>query len=365
MRAVVCWGEITGYMAACWRELVKQSEVDLLVLASHSGTRNPNAPFDRQITDGIPCRLLDRNMLSDPGAIAEVVLSFKPDIVYVSGWDVSSYVRLAFHPRLAAAHFILGLDNPREDTWRQRLARFKIRRYLDRMDRVVVPGERSWQLARNLLKVPESKLRRGLYGIDYDAFSRACQLRQAETCGWPRRFLFAGRYEPVKGLDVLLSAYGAYRRRVRDPWPLTCCGKGSLAPELSKVEGVENLGFVQPDELPAVLARHGVFVLPSRREPWGAVLAEAGAAELPIVCTESCGAAVEIVRPYFNGLIIPTGDVDAMTEALCWMHEHQHDLPAMGRRSRQLAEPYSAQMWVVRWVQMFKELLPSRSDAAA
>ena len=73
------------------------------------------------------------------------------------------------------------------------------------------------------------------------------------------------------------------------------------ARHLVGVHGVEMLGFVQPDDLPAVLERAGCLVLPSRFEPWGVVVHEAAAAGLPIVCTPVCGAATRLVLDGYNG----------------------------------------------------------------
>ena len=74
------------------------------------------------------------------------------------------------------------MDTPWRGTLRQRLGRFKIGGYLSRMDRVVVAGERAWQLVR-LLGVPEAKIRRGLYGVDYDTFAPLFEHRLAPGRG--------------------------------------------------------------------------------------------------------------------------------------------------------------------------------------
>ena len=362
MRFVICWEQIAGYIGAGWRELARQPGVELLVLAGRGGTCDPNAPYDDDVAGGVPCRLLDRSTLRDPGVIRKEVLSFAPDVVYLSGWSNPAYVKLVYEPRLRPARFVMGMDNPREDTWRQLLGRFRVGRFLRRMDRVIVAGERSWQFAHHLLRVPEHKLSRGLYSIDFDAFATAADIRR-QSDRWPKRFAFVGRYEHTKGLDVLLEAYAAYRRVVNDSWPLACFGKGSLGRLVDLAEGVENRGFVQPRDLPAALGETGAFVLPSRREPWGAVIAEAGAAGLPIVCTESCGAAVDVVRSMYNGMIIPTGHVEALTDSLLWLHNSGNQLPEMGRRSQQLAEPFSARHWAVRWAYMLRELTQLRRAA--
>jgi glycosyltransferase involved in cell wall biosynthesis len=219
---------------------------------------------------------------------------------------------------------------------------------------VFVPGERSYQYAR-FLGVPEDRIRRGTYGVDCDAFAPI--LARRERGGdWPRSFLFMGRYQRAKGLDVLVPAYAAYRSLVRDPWPLVCCGKGELAGLLRGVPGIEDRGFVQPADQPELLAGQGVFVLASRFDPWPLVIPESCAAGLPIVCSNACGSGVELVRPYYNGIQTPTGDVRALAGAMAWMHGAHARLPEMGRRSVELARAYSAGMWATRWHEAFVEL---------
>ena len=139
------------------------------------------------------------------------------------------------------------------------------------------------------------------------------------------------------------------RALVSDPWSLTCCGGGPDAHLLTGIEGLTDGGFKQPAELPDVLRAHGAFVIASSFEPWGVVIAEAASSGLPIVCTSSCGAADDLVRPYYNGLVTPAGDAGALARALLWIHEHEAQLPAMGDRARQQAEPFSAGNWAVRW----------------
>jgi glycosyltransferase involved in cell wall biosynthesis len=121
---------------------------------------------------------------------------------------------------------------------------------------------------------------------------------------------------------------------------------------LSGQAGVEDLGFIQPADLPRVLAEQGVFVLPSHWEPWGLVVLEACASGLPVICTEACGSSVELVRSFYNGLTCPTEDVDAIAKAMRWCHAHHAQLPEMGRRSEEVARPYSAQMWADRVMSM-------------
>src|SRR5208282_6423716 len=132
---------------------------------------------------------------------------------------------LPFAPELAGAKFIMGMDTPWRNTWRQRMARLKIGRFLKGIDGVVVAGERAWQFARRL-GVGEERIFRGMYGVDAQALQNLHAQRLQDGATWPKRFLYMGQYERRKGLDVLTAAYQVYRSRCPDPWPLTCCGSG-------------------------------------------------------------------------------------------------------------------------------------------
>jgi glycosyltransferase involved in cell wall biosynthesis len=354
MRVVFCWSHISGYMAACWRALAQRSGVEVSILA-YRGVLADTA-FDDNVVSGLNVRFLDESERANATALAKIVVEAKPDILVISGWSSPAYRALAYDPTLASAR-VMTMDTPWRGTLRQRLGGFRMAGYLSRIDKVVVPGERAFQLAR-ALGVPERNITRGMYGVEYAPLAPLYEQRRNLDGGWPRRFLFTARYVQEKGVDLLLDAYRSYRRGVSDPWPLTCCGKGPLQAQVAAAaaDGVTDRGFVQPADLPAVYRDHGVFVLTSRYEPWGVVLAEAAAAGLPIICTEACGAAVETVRTMFNGLVVATSSYD-IARALRWAHDHHAELPEMGARSRTLGAAFADEVWADRWAWMFDELL--------
>jgi glycosyltransferase involved in cell wall biosynthesis len=187
----------------------------------------------------------------------------------------------------------------------------------------------------------------GFNGFDFNRFRRAGMARE-RAGAWPRRFLFAGRYVPVKGLDVLMRAYAQYRSRVTGPWELHCCGSGTDAPLLREQPGVVDLGYMLPTRLPELFAEYGTFIMPSRLEPWGVAIAEAIATGMPVICTHVCGAAADVVRPYYNGVVVPPDDVEALSRALTWIHEHEDRLVSMGERGRALVHPFGAAAWAER-----------------
>jgi glycosyltransferase involved in cell wall biosynthesis len=350
IKVVFCWSDISGYMAACWRALHDSGEVDLFVIAFQALTETA---FGDRLMQDIPCRLLNLKDRQNSNLIEQLARSERPDVIVVCGWLHQPYCKLVSGSVFKDTAFVMGMDTPWQDNWRQRLAPIVLRSYLNRIDRVVVTGERSWQYARKL-GIEACRIDRGLYGIDDDRWVPLWDNRS--QLDWPRSFLFIGRYIPVKAIDILISAYQAYRDRVEDPWELVCCGQGELKSQLVGKSGVIDRGFLQPAEMESVWQSAGAFILPSRFDPWPLAIVEAAAAGLPIICTDGCGSAVEIVRPWYNGLVIPENNITSLTQALLTFH-HQNDLPTWGKRSQELAAPYGTKIWVDRWRTLLQEAL--------
>jgi len=350
MNIVVCWTGISGYLAASWWALAQRSGIDLHVV-TFGGLDETN--FDRDLMVDLSCRLLDEEEREKDDLIEEEVVQQSPDVVVAAGWFHEPYRQLAYASRLQDARFVMGMDTPWQGTWKQHLAPWLLWRYIRRMDHVVVTGERCWQYARRL-GVSAENITRGVYGVDYDALSGIS--RNGTDSEWPRRFLFVGRFDEEKGVDLLVEAYRQYREGVETPWPLTCCGKGPLGDLLDRTPGIANRGFVQPGDMMDEWRRAGAFVLPSRFDPWPLALVEAAAAGLPVVCSDACGSAVEVIRPGYNGIKVPTASVEALSGALREVHRRHDELPGWGRRARQFAAPYSAERWAERWEQLLTSL---------
>ena len=340
MKVVICWSGMQGYVAACLRALNQVPNVDMHVFHLNFN----DLPSQEELLAGISN---ERLVADAPNTdLADKVTALNPDVILLCGWFYSQYRQLAFDRRLRRARFVLGMDTPWTGEWRQHVNTIRLKPFMRRMVKIIVAGTKSADFAKRLDAAP-GKIVTGFYGFDYSAFSDRGGKLLDQAVEWPRKFLFAGRYVPEKGLPILMDGYQRYRRRVADPWPLHCCGTGPDA-SLLKREGVRDLGYVQPSGLPELFAAHGVFVMPSLEEPWGVAIGEAAASGLPLVCTDVCGAAVDLLRSFYNGVTVPPGDAEALAGALEWMHDNHLRLRTFGQRSRNLAHPYSAEAWAER-----------------
>jgi len=182
---------------------------------------------------------------------------------------------------------------------------------------------------------------------------RASAERARRQLGLPLKyFLYVGRYAREKNLARLLRAYGIYRSRNPDGWGLVLVGDGPeksalcrLVSDLS-LQDVVWTGFKQIDELPKYYALAGCFVLPSTSEPWGLVVNEAMASGLPVLVSDRCGCAPELVHNGDNGFLLDPYHVEGMASTLERISrlDGAH-LREMSLESSSLVSKYTPEIW--------------------
>ncbi|MFA1543084.1 glycosyltransferase family 4 protein [Actinomadura monticuli] len=132
--------------------------------------------------------------------------------------------------------------------------------------------------------------------------------------------LAAGRLVRTKGFDLLLRAYAPIAAEHPD-WTLRIFGSGARRDRLRAMIGDLGLtGAVElrartPD-LPAEMRRASVYVLSSRREGMPMVVIEAMGMGLPVVSFDCPHGPAELITSGEDGLLVPAGDVEALTAAL-------------------------------------------------
>lgn len=177
-----------------------------------------------------------------------------------------------------------------------------------------------------------------------------------------RPYIFAlGRLAPQKGFDILLRALAASHCLL----DLLLAGEGSeldalqaLSATLGLQERVHFVGRADRHRVASLFKGCEFFVLPSRAdEGLPVVCAEAMAAGKAIVATAS-GGVPEAVADGVHGLIVPKGDLPALTAAIVRMHADE-----TFRRQAEQACADRAQMF--RWATVTDQYEQAYRDAAA
>jgi glycosyltransferase involved in cell wall biosynthesis len=157
------------------------------------------------------------------------------------------------------------------------------------------------------------------------------------------RLLCIGRLIPIKGHLVLLRALAQARARVPGV-TLHVAGRGPLEPalrayarELGLEESVRFLGFVSPVQ--QAIESSAIVVVPSIGEGFGMVALEAMERSRPVIAS-AVGGLPEIVADGETGLVVSSGDAEALAEAIVALAGDLERAAAMGAagRERALAE---------------------------
>lgn len=134
------------------------------------------------------------------------------------------------------------------------------------------------------------------------------------------RIVSIGRLVPWKGMDGVIDAVAALNERGGSA-SLAIVGEGEEKVRL-EVEARKKLpglhvftGRLSHEKTLAILKDADVFVLNSRYEGLSHLLIEATLLHVPIVATDA-GGNKEVVEHEQNGLLVPPGDQNALTEAI-------------------------------------------------
>lgn len=299
--------------------------------------------FGKPISSQSPYRRLDLSMFTEaylaekPSAdeLIERLESFKPTVVLLAKWSDNSYRRALPVVKAIGARVIACMDNQWTGSVRQRFGCVIAPLYLHPViDNLWVAGDRQAEFAARL------GYQNPLYGY-YSADTETFQC-VPEISARPRAFIFVGRLVPDKGIDVLLEAYTSYRRESKRPWPLRVAGTGPLQGEVQRTQGVEYLGFLEPEMLAHEFTSARCLVLPSRVEPWGVVIHEATSSGLAVIASRQCGATTSFVRDGVNGILVQAGAQAELKEAMMRVAESEETvLESWSRASVTMARLWS------------------------
>src|SRR5689334_7219793 len=119
MNVVICWSDISGYMAACWRALAACPDVKLFVIAFGAESPSTDVAFRDEVMHGLEHRLLDGAEREDAALIRSIVVAQQPDLVVIVGWFHAPYRALVDAPELRqrGTKFVMTMDTP----WRGNL----------------------------------------------------------------------------------------------------------------------------------------------------------------------------------------------------------------------------------------------------
>jgi glycosyltransferase involved in cell wall biosynthesis len=237
----------------------------------------------------------------------------KPDVVAVNGWNNFGSLVAADCCVRRGIPMVVMSESARQDEARSWWKEMIKRRIVDLYSAALVGGQRHVQYLVEL-GMPRDRIFIGYNVVDNDYFARRTEeIRNSKfeirnKHGLPENyFLASARFVEKKNLLRLIIAYAEYRQQSQlggnAPWDLVLLGDGPLRETLNSQLSILNLhshvhlpGFKPYDELPVYYALAKAFVHASTTEQWGLVVNEAVASGLPVVVSDRCGCAPELVQ---------------------------------------------------------------------
>jgi len=304
------------------------------------GAADSSARYDKislfpEATDHFPARLeLQR-------AFRSVLEQVNPDVVAVNGWNNFGSLAAAHCCARRGIPMIVMSESARGDEprtwWKESIKRRMVGLY----SAALVGGQPHVDYIVEL-GMPRERIFTGYDVVDNAYFAqRTLEIRDSRSeirrkYDLPENyFLASARFIEKKNLPRLIRVYAEYRdrsqgTRVTDPgyrsapWDLVLLGDGPLRETLNSQLATLNLhghvylpGFKQYEEVPVYYALANAFVHASTSEQWGLVVNEAIASGLPVIVSERCGCAPELVQD--NGFTFDPTNQDELAARLLQM----------------------------------------------
>ncbi len=184
-------------------------------------------------------------------------------------------------------------------------------------------------------------------------------------------FLFVGRLDREKGVDVLLRSLPGLLHsdpRVR----LKIVGRGveqanleRLARELGVESAVTFTGWLDPDRVEEQLARAWALVAPSLwPEPFGMVAPEALIRGVPVIATDHGGFAAT-VEDGETGFLVPSGDAGALEVAMQRVIDDELPRTLSDERRQALSRRFSIEEHLGRLTEIIERMTAGRPRSSS
>ena len=174
-----------------------------------------------------------------------------------------------------------------------------------------------------------------------------------------KRIIAAGRYVHQKGFDMLLEAWNIINKNVSD-WHLYIFGNENreryqkIVDKYKMNNNTHLMGATK--DIAEEFSKSSIFVLSSRFEGFGLVLAEAMSCGLPCVSFDCPYGPRDIITDREDGILVENGNVEALSKAIELLMADEDLRKSMGEKALINVARYYSKNIMTRWEDLFSSI---------
>lgn len=309
-------------------------------------------------------------------ALFRIFNEYQPGVLNITGYFDWAQVLLMFYARWKGVKVVISSESSSADHNRSAWKEWIKKVIVGRANAFFCFGETSAKYLESL-GVAKSAIRvKNAAVIDeqvirnrYDGTKRELAA-SAGADPVSRKFVYVGRLAPEKNLTTLVRAFDNVVRQTGSDWKLLFVGDGPERANLDKL--VTDSGIAAQvifaggspwHQVPGWLAQSDVLVLPSKSEPWGLVVNEAMVCGMPVIVSQTCGCAPDLVRNGVNGFTFDYARQSELEEHLSFFIRNPDRIAGMGQESVKLIAPFASGPVAAQMAAAYRDLAGRRPVA--
>jgi len=343
--------------------------------ASRKGMQN-----DDTVVYDYPYKVLFERSLDQVGfgerrkALFGVFDEFKPDVLNITGYFDWAQVLLMFYARWKGVKVVISSESSSADHNRSAWKEWIKKVIVSRANAFFCFGKTSAEYLESLGVAKSAIKTRNAAVIDEklirQRYDQAKKTLDTATNPVSRKFVYVGRLAPEKNLNTLIRAFAQMVKETGSDWKLLFVGDGpergnleKLATESGVASQVIFAGGFPWYQVPDRLAQSDVLVLPSQSEPWGLVVNEAMVCGMPVIVSETCGCAADLVRNGVNGFTFHHAQQSELVKHLTYFVQNPDRIAGMGQESLKLIAPFASGPVAGQMAATYRDLAAKRRGA--
>lgn len=367
MKALFLTNLPAPYKVDLFNNLAKR--IDLTVLFERSNADNRNNAWLKNNCIGFEAIFLEGIKIGEEASLCLDIFRYikksEYDLFILNGYSSPTSIYLIFLLKILKIPFILSLDGGilKKDTnfFKDKFKRFLINSakfYFSTSNETDKYLESFNIKSSDIFRVPfTSILSKDLLKKPFTASEKKI-LKKNLGLSSEFMILTIGQFIHRKGIDVLLRSIPSIEADIT-----VCIIGGSATKEYKKIiteNSINNINFydfMSKEELSYFYKAADLFVLPTREDVWGLVINEAMSFGLPVISTNKCIGAIELLDTNKTGFIIPSDDSAKLSSKINLMLNNDELRSNMSKNALNRIGNYTIEEMASSYFQIFKNIV--------